>query len=85
DTLGEVQTDVYGNPLCTVYQGEDPISHVIPLASLDAGMLPVPIAGSGGHCVSDAEGILTMPHLGSNRYALTASAPPNQTWIQTTT
>ncbi|MCI4657992.1 SdrD B-like domain-containing protein [Cryobacterium zhongshanensis] len=85
DTLGEVQTDVYGNPLCTVYQGEDPISHVIPVASLDAGMLPVPIPGSGGHCVSDADGILTMPHLGSNRYALTASAPPNQTWIQTTT
>ena len=85
DTLGEVQTDVYGNPLCTVYQGEDPISHVIPVASLDAGMLPVPIPGSGGHCVSDADGILTMPHLGSNRYALTASAPANQTWIQTTT
>jgi hypothetical protein len=85
DTLGEVQTDVYGNPLCTVYQGEDPITHVIPLASLDPDMLPVPIPGSGGHCVSDADGILTMPHLGSNRYALTASAPSNQTWIQTTT
>ena len=31
DTLGEVTTDVYGNPLCTVYAGEDPDTHVIPL------------------------------------------------------
>ncbi len=85
DTLGELQTDVYGNALCTVYQGEDPDTHVIPLASLDADMLPVPIAGTGGHCVSDADGLLTMPHLGSNRYTLTATAPDGQTWIQTTT
>jgi hypothetical protein len=85
DTLGELQTDVYGNPLCTVYEGEDPDTHVIPLASLDADMLPVPIGGTGGHCVSDADGLLTMPHLGSNRYALTATPPDGKTWIQTTT
>lgn len=85
DTLGELQTDVYGNPLCTVYEGENPDTHVIPLASLDANMSPVPIAGTGGHCVSDAAGLLTMPHLGSNRYTLTATAPDGQIWIQTTT
>ena len=85
DTLGEVQTDVYGNPLCTVYEGEDPDTHVIPAASLDSAMLPVPVPGTGGNCVSDATGLLTMPHLGTNRYAMTASAPNGQTWIQTTT
>ena len=41
DTLGEVQTDVYGNPLCTTYVGENPVTHEIPLAGLDADMLPV--------------------------------------------
>ena len=30
DYLGQVTTDVYGNPLCTRYQGEDPDTHVIP-------------------------------------------------------
>ena len=84
DVLGEVQTDVYGNPLCTVYQGEDPVTHEIPLASLDGDMLPI-VAVPGGNCVSDADGLLTMPHLGSNRYALSVTPPDGQTWIQTTT
>ena len=34
DTLGEVSTDVYGNPLCTTYVGENPATHVIPTADL---------------------------------------------------
>ena len=31
DTLGEVTTDLYGNPLCTTYVGENPVTHEIPL------------------------------------------------------
>ena len=46
---------------------------------------PCPIAGSGGNCVSDADGLLTIPHLGTNRYALSVTPPDGQTWIQTTT
>ncbi|MCV2393294.1 IPT/TIG domain-containing protein [Actinotalea sp. M2MS4P-6] len=84
DVLGEVTTDVYGNPLCTTYVGEDPVTHEIPAASLDAEMLPV-VDVTGGTCVSDADGLLTIPHLGSNRYTLTATPPDGQTWIQTTT
>ena len=84
DTLGEVSTDVYGNPLCTTYVGEDPVTHEIPLASLDADMLPV-VDITGGNCLSDADGLLTIPHLGSNRYTMTATPPDGQTWIQTTT
>ncbi|MCB0123601.1 MAG: hypothetical protein KDE58_15220, partial [Caldilineaceae bacterium] len=85
DYIGEVTTDIYGNPLCTVYQGEDPVTHVIPPGSLDADMLPIPIAGTGGECVSDANGDLVIPHLGPNRYALSAVAPDGTNWIQTTT
>ncbi|MEO8556816.1 MAG: SdrD B-like domain-containing protein, partial [Actinomycetota bacterium] len=84
DTLGEVQTDVYGNPLCTTYVGEDPVTHQIPIGSLDAEMLPV-VAITGGSCVSDINGVLAIPHLGTNRYTLTATPPDGQTWIQTTT
>jgi len=92
DTLGPIQTDVYGNPLCTRYQGEDfdadpntTDTYAIPLASLDADMLPIPIPGTGGECVSDAAGMLAIPHLGSNRYTVTVTPPDGQTWIQTTT
>ncbi len=85
DTLGELQTDVYGNPLCTRYQGENPDTYEIPLASLDDDMLPKPIPGSGGNCVSDATGMLAIPHLGPARYAVSATPPDGETWIQTTT
>ncbi len=85
DTLGEIQSDVYGNPLCTRYEGEDPETYEIPLASLDADMVPIPIPGSGGECVSDANGMMAIPHLGPNRYAVTVTPPDGQTWIQTTT
>ncbi|MEO8329250.1 MAG: hypothetical protein ABI586_04515, partial [Candidatus Nanopelagicales bacterium] len=85
DTLGEIQTDVYGNPLCTRYEGENLDTYEIPLGSLDDDMLPIPITGSGGHCVSDASGMLAIPHLGSNRYAVSVTPPDGETWIQTTT
>jgi hypothetical protein len=84
DYLGEVQTDVYGNPLCTTYVGEDPVTHEIPNSDLDADMLPV-VDTLGLKCLSDADGIMTIPHLGSNRYALSVTPPDGQTWIQTTT
>jgi hypothetical protein len=87
DSLGLVTTDVYGNPLCTRYQGENPDTYVIPdvPANFDADGNPIPIAGTGGKCVSDASGMLAIPHLGSNRYAVSVTPPDGQTWIQTTT
>ncbi|MEP7114999.1 MAG: SdrD B-like domain-containing protein, partial [Ilumatobacteraceae bacterium] len=86
DTLGEIQTDVYGNPLCTRYEGEDPVTYEIPNSALDpADMTPIPIPGSGGECVSDADGMLAIPHLGPNRYAVSVTPPDGQNWIQTTT
>ena len=86
DYIGEVTTDVYGNPLCTIYQGEDPVTHVIdPDALVAPDYAPEPIAGTGGQCVSDANGELVIPHVGPNRYALSAIPPDGETWIQTTT
>ena len=84
DYIGEVTTDVYGNPLCTRYVGEDPDTFVIPAQYLDADQLPV-VDQMGGQCVSDATGMLAIPHLGPNRYALSAVKPDGTNWIQTTT
>lgn len=70
DSLGEVTTDVYGNPLCTQYSSYDP---------------PTPIPGTGGQCISDANGDVVIPNLGPNRYAVAMTPPNGQQWIQTTT
>ena len=43
------------------------------------------IAGTGGKCLSDANGVITIPNLGSNRYSASVVPPTGQTWIQTTT
>jgi hypothetical protein len=84
DILGEVTTDVYGNPLCTTYVGENPITHEIPNSALDAEGLPV-VDTIGGTCLSDADGVVTFPHMGTNRYTQYVTPPDGQTWIQTTT
>ena len=78
DTLGEVTTDVYGNPLCTLYVGENPVTRT-------GGDTNQPIPGTGGSCVSGADGYLVIPHLGPNRYALSVTPPDGSGWIQTTT
>ena len=84
DDLGLVTTDVYGNPLCTTYVGEDPVTHEIPMSALDADMAPV-VDKVGGKCLSDADGIITFPHMGTNRYTQSVTPPDGQRWIQTTT
>jgi len=81
DYLGEVTTDVFGNPLCTEYETDN--AGQIILNAPD--YTPTPIPGTGGQCVSDANGDLIIPNLGPNRYALSAVAPNGSTWIQTTT
>ncbi|MEZ5093753.1 SdrD B-like domain-containing protein [Nocardioides sp.] len=83
DTLGEISTDVYGNPLCTTYVGEDPVSHEIPDSELVDGA-PV-VDKVGGICRSDADGIVTYPHMGTNRYTQQVIPPDGSGYIQTTT
>ncbi len=86
DTLGEVSTDVYGNPLCTRYQGENPTTYEIPEASLDADGVPqIAAGGIGGECLTDADGMLAIPHMGSNRYTVFVNPPDGSKYVQTTT
>ena len=80
--LGQIITDVYGNPLCTTYVGENPDTHVI--SPPPTGGVPV-VDTIGGHCVSDASGMLAIPHMGTNRYALSVIPPNGTNWVQTTT
>ena len=115
DYLGQVITDVFGNPMCTDYlrgggqtpanftENYDPadIGHTTPLQplahdrflalpiDLDASNAPTPIVGSGGACLSDFYGVLSIPNLGPNRYTLQVIPPAlgagQNPWIQTTT
>ncbi len=102
DYIGQVTTDVFGNPLCTKYEaGDGPNGY----AWVDGA--PVVAADShGGKCLSgDANmdgvvdaadiplysdpqlgpGVLTIPNLGPNRYALSVVPPTGSSWVQTTT
>lgn len=106
DYIGEVTTDVYSNPLCTRYVGENPDTFEIPAGALDVEGLPVPdTTYPSGICLSKIlgtpeeeaanpylyttdplqVGMLAIPHLGSNRYALSAVPPDGSGWVQTTT
>jgi uncharacterized repeat protein (TIGR01451 family) len=104
DYLGQVITDVFGNPMCTEYTRGGTLTPDLPQFNsplgtyanflalpidLDVDNAPTPIVGSGGQCLSDASGVLTIPNLGPNRYTLQvippALAPGERPWIQTTT
>ena len=80
DYLGEVTTDVFGNPLCTEYL-RDGLGNVI----LNAPDYTPTVTQIGGRCLSDANGDLVIPNLGPNRYALSVTPPDGSSWVQTTT
>ncbi len=98
DYLGEVTTDVYGDPLCgdgiclsecyVVDSGVD-IGTVEPLDA--AGRCPndptgLSMVGGGAVPATAAiEGKLIIPNLGTDRYALSITAPDGTAWTQTTT
>ncbi|HEY7589436.1 MAG TPA: hypothetical protein VH723_00445 [Candidatus Limnocylindrales bacterium] len=71
DVLAEVTTDWFGNPICGEYEGVPAGDNYIP--------------GTGGECVSDADGYITIPNLGSNRYSVQVVPPTGSNWIQTST
>lgn len=69
DILGQVSTDVFGNPLCTTY---------------DAGGNPTGI-NLYGCTTSDVNGDMTIPNLGTSRYDVLVAPPPGTDWTETTT
>ncbi len=80
DLLGPVTTDVFGNPLCTEYE-RDANGDII----FDPEGNPIPIEGTGGVCLSDANGDLIVPNVSPNRFDVTVVPPTGTNWIQTTT
>ncbi len=93
DILGVVKSDWYGNPICTVYQTVNGKGQFDPATGIATGD-PVKITNGkpvisalGGKCLSDANGEITIPNLGPNRYTATVVPPidPNFKWVQTTT
>ncbi|HNN13533.1 MAG TPA: SdrD B-like domain-containing protein, partial [Anaerolineales bacterium] len=69
DILGQVSTDVFGNPLCTTYDTNgDPTG-----LNLD------------GCLISDANGDLAIPNLGPNRFDVSVVPPTGTDWTETTT
>jgi len=113
DYLGQVNTDVFGNPLCTKYQfndlNNDGVQDPGETIVLDATQSPI-VTHQGAKCLSGdinmdgvvdatdeslylskgldpqvARGELTIPNLGTNRYALSMVPPKGSSWIQTTT
>lgn len=79
DTLGEVTVDLYGNPLCSVYQQNPDGTYV-----LDPNGDPI-LVTLGNGCFSDANGDLVIPFLGPMRYDVTVVPPDGSPWTETTT
>jgi len=80
DVLDWVTTDWYGNPLCTTYQHD---ANGLMLFDQTTGK-PL-ILQVGGHCFSDANGVISIPYLGPDRYSATVTPPNGQVWYQTST
>jgi hypothetical protein len=75
DPVGEVDVDFFGNPLCTQYDGD-------PNGAFPPGN---PIPGTGGQCVSDAEGHAVIANLPPGKYEVEVIPPNGSGWRQTTT
>ncbi len=80
DIAGEITTDLFGNPLCTIYQNDPVTGEVL----LDGNGAPI-IQTLGQGCYSDANGIITIPNIGPLRYDVLVFPPTGEQWIQTTT
>jgi hypothetical protein len=79
DIMGEITNDLFGNPLCTVYE-KDGAGNVL----LDGDGAPI-IETLGQGCYSDANGVITIPNIGPLRYDVLVFPPVGEEWIQTTT
>lgn len=83
DTGGLITVDVFGNPLCTVYE-KDGNGNIV--YDVDGTPIIDPNFPPSGGCFSDANGDLLIPNIGPNRYAVSVVPPDGQLgWLQTTT
>jgi hypothetical protein len=87
DAGGDIVEDYFGNPLCTEYQKNPDGSPV-----LDPDGAPIPIPGTGGVCLTDANGEVFIQNLAPNKYGIEVVPPapdcitdPDHCWRQLTT
>lgn len=80
DARGQVTVDYFGNPLGTKYR-TDPEGRLI----RDENGMPVPIPGTGGKVLTDANGDAVIENLPPGKYGVQAIPPDGTDWIQTTT
>jgi len=80
DVVGEVTVDYFGNPLGTKYE-RDAAGELL----LDPAGNPIPIPGTGGKVVTDANGDAVIENLPPGKYGVQAIPPDGTDWIQTTT
>ena len=85
DIGGPIQSDWFGNPLCTTYQHTAPTTDA-PNGVMEFGTDGKPLVDVlGGKCVSDANGDIVIPYMPPQRYSVEVVPPNGQTWYQTTT
>ncbi len=77
DPNGVVTNDYWGNPICTTYQHD---ANGLFIYGSDGKPA---IQQTGGHCYSDANGVVTIPYLQQNHFTSTVTPPNGQTWWQT--
>jgi hypothetical protein len=80
DIFGQITTDIFGNPLCTVYLTNPETGEV----ELDENGDPI-IESIGLGCYSDANGEIYIPNIGPMRYDVLVFPPTGEEWVQTTT
>ncbi len=94
DVLAEVTTDWFGNPICSRYETEQGKGQFDANGTATGDRVkfgldgkPIRIAGTGGKCVSIANGQVIIPNVGPNRYTAQVVPPldPSTVWSQTTT
>jgi hypothetical protein len=89
DMLGDVSTDFFGNPLCTVYLKNAPdATHPDGTLQYDGSGAPIidPVNNLGQGCLSNADGDVVIPNMAPGRYGITIRPPADKKdWFQTTT
>jgi hypothetical protein len=89
DILGQVQSDVFGNPFCTVYDAQGNIVPAPQAYPADWCMISGPWDNPDNPNPDpdfDRElGIIKIPNLGPNRYDVEVRVPAGTDWIQTST
>ncbi len=80
DAVGEVTADYFGNPLGTQYE-RDAAGELVP----DPSGKPIPIPGTGGRILTDANGDALIDNLPPGKYGVQAIPPDGTDWVQTTT